>query len=258
MEKTVVNRIKTAYDKSVKRLLFLDLEGTLIPAGVTAHNSPEDFRGLLFRLTNEPGNDVVLISSETQEILDDAFSYLPLTLVSENGGSFRRAKGEWQPVAAVETTWKEPLEQSLRSLVMQYPSSTLEVRHFSVVWHFAQVHSLPHLERRQLQVAWRSLARQHQVTLQERFSSIEFVAPGISKGKFAAHWMANHDHYDFILAIGDDPSDEDLFEAIGDNYFTVKVGLQLATAATARLEKQSDVLPFLAELIRSEKQPIMM
>jgi trehalose 6-phosphate synthase/phosphatase len=255
MKQSTFNFIKEAYNSSSKRLLFLDLEGTLVPSDLNDVSGAEGLHELLFRITNDSNNDVVLLSRQSQEQLDDSFSHLPLTLVSENGGSYRPSKGEWQSLVTSDDIWKEPIERAMRASVKQYPTSYLEIKHFSIVWRYADIHIIPHTERKQLQVAWRSLARQHQVTLQEHYQSVEFTAPGISKGKFAAFWVVTHSDYDFILAIGDDATDENLFEAIGDSYFTVKVGGDVGSAAKANLGKQEDVLPFLTDLIDLNKRP---
>ena len=52
---------------------------------------------------------------------------------------------------------------------------------------------------------------------------IEVKNLGINKGKAAQQWIAR-DNWDFILAIGDDWTDEDLFKVIPATGYSIKVG----------------------------------
>lgn len=53
--------------------------------------------------------------------------------------------------------------------------------------------------------------------------------------------------YDFILAMGDDTTDEDMFRALPVSAITVKVGI-VSEKAKYNLSSQEEVLPFLEEL----------
>ena len=53
---------------------------------------------------------------------------------------------------------------------------------------------------------------------------VEIKNAGVNKGKAILNWL-NEDDYDFILAIGDDHTDEDTFRAMPETAYTIKVGL---------------------------------
>lgn len=53
--------------------------------------------------------------------------------------------------------------------------------------------------------------------------------------------------YDFILAMGDDTTDEDMFRALPVSAITVKVGI-VSEKAKYNLSSQEEVLPFLEKL----------
>ncbi len=72
---------------------------------------------------------------------------------------------------------------------------------------------------------------------------IEAKSALINKGRAALHWT-NRKPWDFILAIGDDRTDEDLFEALPEDAYSIKVG-QSASRARFNLASQRDVLPLL-------------
>ncbi|HJP63012.1 MAG TPA: trehalose-phosphatase, partial [Mucilaginibacter sp.] len=51
----------------------------------------------------------------------------------------------------------------------------------------------------------------------------------INKGK-AARTMIDNEDYDFIMALGDDYTDEDIFKALPDNAITIKIGNNVSAA----------------------------
>ena len=76
---------------------------------------------------------------------------------------------------------------------------------------------------------------------------------GVSKGTGAAEWLGAHPA-DFILAIGDDWTDEDLFRALPPPAYTVRVGLA-NTAAQYHIPSHSAVRRILRELSESTENP---
>ena len=55
--------------------------------------------------------------------------------------------------------------------------------------------------------------------------------------------------WDFVLAIGDDLTDEDMFNVLPDNAYSIKVGYDIS-AAKYRLESAAEVRSFLKELCK--------
>ena len=58
---------------------------------------------------------------------------------------------------------------------------------------------------------------------------IEIRNAGVNKGSAAMEWMVNYSP-DFILAIGDDWTDEDMFRALPSSAFSVRVGVAKTSA----------------------------
>ena len=54
---------------------------------------------------------------------------------------------------------------------------------------------------------------------------IEVKPSTVSKGKAAQPWLSRKPRNDFVLAIGDDVTDEALFEAVPEDCWSVKVGI---------------------------------
>ena len=57
----------------------------------------------------------------------------------------------------------------------------------------------------------------------------------------------------FILCLGDDTTDEDMFMALNSQAVTIKIGSS-TTAAQYNIRSQTDVAPFLQQLTKSIKK----
>jgi len=58
---------------------------------------------------------------------------------------------------------------------------------------------------------------------------IEFKNVEVNKGKATLAWLYDHDP-DFIIALGDDHTDEDIFKALKPEDYTIKVGSNISAA----------------------------
>ena len=76
---------------------------------------------------------------------------------------------------------------------------------------------------------------------------IEVKRSGYDKGTVASRLLALA-AYDFILAIGDDKTDEDLFRALPEQALTIKIGI-MASLAKYNLKDQQEVVRFLDHLL---------
>lgn len=76
---------------------------------------------------------------------------------------------------------------------------------------------------------------------------IEVKKTHYNKGTAVLSFLENG-NYDFVLAMGDDTTDEDMFKLLPDEAYTIKIGEALS-AAKNHLPSQKDVLPFLKQLV---------
>ncbi len=80
---------------------------------------------------------------------------------------------------------------------------------------------------------------------------IEIKNRDVNKGKTARTWMARG-KYDFVLAIGDDVTDEDTFEAMPSGAYTIKVGAG-NTVADYSIRSYKEVRKLLQKLADSSQ-----
>ena len=72
---------------------------------------------------------------------------------------------------------------------------------------------------------------------------IELVSSDVNKG-VAALDILNKNKYDFILAAGDDITDENMFTSLPENCFKIKIGKKI-TSANYFLRKPDDLIKLL-------------
>ena len=76
----------------------------------------------------------------------------------------------------------------------------------------------------------------------------------VGKGRAALIMIAGIDP-DFRLCICDDATDEDMFKAMREKAYTIKIG-RANTSAEYTILSQNDVFPFLKRFLEPEKQRI--
>jgi trehalose 6-phosphate synthase/phosphatase len=238
------------YRRAAKRVILLDYDGVLRgfePDPRQAKPSPKTHK-LLRRLAENKANDVILISGRGKDDLQAWFGDLPIALAAEHGALFRRKGGRnWHKLTGSSGAWKREVTAILEHFTAQTPGSFLERKQWSVAWHYRG--ASPYYSQKNLVAIKRLLrpiAKAHNLKLENGHKVLEVRPYDIVKDRVAQEWLI-HDH-DFILCIGDDATDEDMFADLPPEAFTVKVG-RGATAARLRAKDVDAVLTFLKKLV---------
>jgi trehalose 6-phosphate synthase/phosphatase len=246
-----------AFAGALKPLLVLDYDGTLqefISDPEEARPAEEVLR-LLKDLSGLPCTDVAVLSGRDRQSLAHWFGHLPICLVAEHGFVLRNPRSsDWEELLpGVDRSWLPAVEEAMASYVARTPGSFIERKHSGLAWHFRKAE--PELGLRQ----GRELA--HHLT--EYFANrpvrvlqgaciVEAHAQGISKwATIRALWNRFADH-DFVLAAGDDATDEDLFRALPEAGWSIKVGPG-RTAARYRLQGPDRLKSLLAVAVDARR-----
>jgi len=171
----------------------------------------------------------------------------PVALVAEHGVWLRPKGGDWRMLKALTTDWKERVRPILQQYVDRLPGALLEEKEFSLAWHCRRADPEQALRwARELFDALAGFTRNIDVQVLEGNKVLEVRNTGVSKGTAATEWLSGLGA-DFVLAIGDDWTDEDLFRALPATTFSVRVGLA-NTAARYYLPNHGAVRRVLREL----------
>ncbi|SBW04802.1 Glycosyltransferase family 20 [uncultured delta proteobacterium] len=238
-----------AYAAAQKRLLILDYDGTLVPFVNDPQNAgpSSEVLYLLATLAGDARNTVVVSSGRERETLEQWIGHLDIGITAEHG-AFSRENGEWTGIGDdAPTPWDVELLAILERTTQKTPRSSIEIKKTALVWHFREVDSwLADLRVTQLINALITPAARLGLQLMRGNKILEIKLPEYNKGAVASR-LFSRDAYDFVLAMGDDTTDEDMFIALPPEAVTVKVGA-ISDNARYNLPSQPDVLLFLQKL----------
>jgi trehalose 6-phosphate synthase/phosphatase len=221
--------VTAAYRNASQRELFLDYDGTLVGYADRPELAapPPELPELLEKLARDPANRVMLISGRRRQDLLQWFGAIEqLWLAAEHGALVRPShSSEWQPLRAdFSNQWMQRVHPVLEHFVERTPGSFIEEKEYSLVWHHRM--SDPKfgewLAHELVAMLEQMLAETELRAIRGR-KTVEVRPLWIHKGVVVDRLSHDGPPADFRFAVGDDRTDEDLFEALGDAW-TVRVG----------------------------------
>ena len=249
-------RLISQYCDAKDRLLFIDYDGTLMPFADRPENAPPDPEALelLKKLTDDPRNEVVIISGRNRKHLDEWLKDLPVQLSAEHGCWIRGRSEEWVTLEPMSSEWMERIRPMLEIWVDRTPGSYIEEKEYSIVWHYRGIHPGMGEQRvSELREALVSVTEDLGLSMVEGAKLLEIKPAGVNKGSAAHRWMCR-DEIDFVLAIGDDRTDEDIFEIAPSDAWTIRVG-RGSTHAHWSMRNYRDVRALLTGLVCVDGKP---
>ncbi|MFP5080185.1 bifunctional alpha,alpha-trehalose-phosphate synthase (UDP-forming)/trehalose-phosphatase [Pedobacter sp. JCM 36344] len=224
--------IAIAYANATNRFIFLDYDGTLVgfQADINKASPDEALYNILTDLTSDLSNRVILISGRNYQTLEQWFGHLKLDMIAEHGAWQKHLHEEWKALPLLTDKWKTEVKSVLDTYTDRTPGSFIEDKSFSLVWHYRKVEKgLGELRANEITNHLRMMVADKGLQMLEGNQVIEFKNIEVNKGKAAQNWLFNN-HPDFIIALGDDYTDEDIFKALPDEAFTIKVGSNISAA----------------------------
>jgi len=215
------------YHKSNNRLLLLDYDGTLVPFNddPLACQPDENLYRTLNELGKDPNNYLVVISGRKADTLGEWLGDLPVHLVAEHG-IWKKEKGkEWElNPELVDLEWKDEARKIIEFYVDRTPGSFLEEKRHALVWHYRKVEKgLGELRSSELGSHLKHFMEIKRLQVLHGNHVVEVKPNEINKG-LIARALQQKLKPDFTLAFGDDRTDEDTFEMLSDDSYTLKVG----------------------------------
>lgn len=218
--------IKKSYEKAEKRLIFLDYDGTLTPFSdepQKAKPGPELVE-IIKKLASDNKNQVVIISGRDRNTLSDWLGHLNIDFICEHGVWLKERTGEWKMIERLTDDWKQEILPVLEFYVDRTPGSLIETKDYSLVWHYRKVETgLGELRTRELSSHLKYVSTNMNLQVLEGDMVVEIKNAAVNKGKAALKWLHEFPS-DFIIAIGDDWTDEDTFKVMPEHATTIKVG----------------------------------
>lgn len=227
-------RIYDSYRESVRRLLLLDYDGTLVPFTSNPESAipGASLLSLLQNMAGQEQNDLFLISGRNSAWLEKHFGHLPLNLIAEHGARYKWKNEDWATDLETHNEWKEQVHNVMEMYVRRCANSFIEEKDFSMVWHYRNANvEQAKLRSHELASELNDYIRNRHLQVLMGNKIVEVRQSGINKGKFVDRIIDKRD-YDYIFAVGDDRTDEDMFRVLVNkkNSYTIKVGPEASYA----------------------------
>ncbi|KAI3795166.1 hypothetical protein L1987_37815 [Smallanthus sonchifolius] len=272
--KLSIDDIVSAYIKAKNRAILLDYDGTVMPQNSIIKTPSREVISILNRLSGDENNKVFIVSGRGRESLSKAFSPCrKLGIAAEHGYFMRWSRDEeWETCGqSSDFGWMQMAEPVMKLYTESTDGSSIETKESALVWQyldadpgfgFAQAKEmLDHLE---------SVLANEPVAVKSGQYIVEVKPQEASKGlvaeKIFTSMAEKGKQADFVLCIGDDRSDEDMFEIIGNaisrnmlsvstNVFACTVG-QKPSKAKYYLDDTSEVIFMLQNLAEATDSPV--
>ncbi len=249
IESKIIEKFKNASS----RVFFLDYDGTLVPftripeLAVPGPKTIDQIKAL----ASNPRNTVVLISGRDKNFLHEWFGAMDIHIIAEHGAFWKDPKGSWNCLIDPDQTWKSAFIPIFQKYTDDCIGSFIEEKFSSIAWHYRNSpQEAAQFYAKELKEEIRALtAHENKLHIIEGDRVVELKKTGYDKGVAALKFIADRE-YDFIIAIGDDRTDEDIFRLLPPYAFTIKVGMN-STMAKYNLAGQSDVSDIIERLIKA-------
>ena len=249
--------MQVKYRQAGSRLLLLDYDGTLVSLKRRPELASPDSELLevLTALKADPKNTIVIISGRNRDDLSEWLGTSGVELVAEHGTWLREASwGNWQlSEKGLSEDWKQNVYPILEMFSERTPGSFIEEKSYALVWHYRKAEpELGTLRANELMDALHDMLAGTALQVLLGNKVVEIKPAGINKGKAALHWIEKVKTWDFILGIGDDWTDEDIFAVLPVESWGIKVGFMPFTRANYIVESPDEARKLLKSLLEEK------
>lgn len=244
-------QLLASYCEAAKPLLLLDYDGTLVPFcnnPLKAVPGPE-LLALLHELGERANHEVWLISGRSSTWLEEHFGTLPLGLIAEHGAKMKSRDGSWHTEVPARSEWKEAVHNIMERYVRRCAHTFIEEKEFSIVWHYRNADAIQgRLRASELAAELNKYLMDRQLEVVCGNKIVEVRNRGTNKGTAIRKLLAGG-AFDWIFAVGDDKTDEDMFKMLSPLPYahTIKVGPN-ASYARYNLLKPETVVALLRSM----------
>ncbi|KAH9776089.1 putative alpha/alpha-trehalose-phosphate synthase 9 [Citrus sinensis] len=269
--KLSVDRIVDAYKRTSRRAIFLDYDGTVVPHHALIKKPSRDVIYVLRELCGDTNNTTFIVSGRGKVSLGEWLAPCEnLGIAAEHGYYLRwTKKSEWETsTVAADFEWKRITEPVMKLYTEATDGSYIEKKETALVWHYQDAApGFGSCQAKELLDHLESVLANEPVVVKRGYNIVEVKPQGVTKGlvaeKVLSTMISDGKLPDFVLCVGDDRSDEDMFESISQatygsslpiapEIFACTVG-QKPSKARYYLDDEEDVLALLKGLAAASK-----
>jgi len=213
----------TKYAIAQNRLILLDYDGTLVPSMSIQTNPTREVLSVLDKLSKDPKNIVYIVSGRGRTVLHEWFSGCKQLGLKAEHGFFTRenADAAWTVLRTDENFgWMSVAKNIIEEYTETTDGSYIEEKESAIVWHYRDVGTdFGGFQAKELLDHLEGVLANEPVEVVGGKGIIEVKPQGVSKGLSAENLIAavaklKGGGPDFLLCIGDDRSDEEMFQVV--------------------------------------------
>ncbi|XP_056175555.1 probable alpha,alpha-trehalose-phosphate synthase [UDP-forming] 7 [Syzygium oleosum] len=270
--KLSIDIIVSAYLRSKSRAILLDYDGTVMPQTSMNKRPSQEVISIINTLCADPKNIVFVVSGRGKTLGEWLSPCSKLGIAAEHGYFMRwSADEDWQVCGqSNDFGWIQMAEPVMQLYTEATDGSSIEKKESALVWHHRDADpGFGSSQAKELLDHLESVLANEPVAVKSGQYIVEVKPQGVSKGvvaeKILSSMTENRRQADFVLCIGDDRSDEDMFEIFGGatasgtllsnaSVFACTVG-QKPSKAKYYLDDTSDVVLMLENLAEASDVP---
>ncbi|CCF57257.1 hypothetical protein KAFR_0C02640 [Kazachstania africana CBS 2517] len=227
------------YKKAERRLFLFDYDGTLTPIvqDPAAAIPTARLYSILHKLSQDPKNQIWIISGRDQQFLNKwlGSKNTELGLSAEHGCFVKDIRSpDWINLTEkTDMSWQERVSKVMEDFTNKTPGSFIEKKKVALTWHYRRsVPELGEYSAENLKTELIKFADDYGLEVMEGKANIEVRPRFVNKGEIVKRlvWHENGTDQDllkpidenitrdkmpdFILCLGDDSTDEDMFREL--------------------------------------------
>lgn len=219
-----------AFEQAQSRLILLDYDGTLAPYASLPQDAvpAPSLINLLQRLGQDRKSITCIVSGRARVDLEQWFGGIEnIWLAAEHGAIVRSPlTQQWEdPAPGTSDLWKQRVYPVLDHFVDRTPGSFIEEKEFSLVWHYRMADpEFGDWLANDLVANLEHMLADSPVKPVKGQRNVEVKLVWANKSQVCSRFILSDSQPDFIVAAGDDVTDEDLFRQLPSSAWTIHVG----------------------------------
>lgn len=229
-----VTDVLASYRKTLRRAIFVDWGGTIVAndgdTETYAKSSlPFATRDCLEGLCSDPRNLIMVVSGMERSHMDAAFGGLPgISLAAEHGLFYRLGSRPGTPITSdaawaqvmptFDESWREGTQSIMKVFAQRTNGAYVQRKGASVVWRYEGAEEeFASLQAKELRDHLEALVQGQGVVVNQGKGFVEVKPKGVDKGvivDLVLEQVEKDGGVDFVLVMGDDVSDEHMFDAV--------------------------------------------
>ncbi|XP_044488299.1 probable alpha,alpha-trehalose-phosphate synthase [UDP-forming] 9 isoform X2 [Mangifera indica] len=216
------DHIVSAYRRTSRRTIFLGYDGTVVPETSIIKSPSPEVINILKTLCSDPKNTVFIVSGRGRKTLTDWLAPCEMLGIAAEHGYFVRWNNtsDWEtnhPGADLE--WIRIVEPIMKLYTEATDGSSIETKESALVWQYQDADpDFGSCQAKEMMDHLENVLANEPAVVKSGQHIVEVKPQGVTKGlvaeKILLQMVNDGRPPDFVMCVGDDKSDEDMFESI--------------------------------------------